>query len=609
MNYECKYLYAIIRKPQEGKTFICINNIKQNPNTIHIIFTMNTIKSNNQFFERASQEFKDKLIILNSHKKTDSSHFNNVLEVIDNFTDNKKEILIMCCHQVRFCESIQKIIKFFKKMNIDKSIIIHIDEAHEYIPKYRKELYEINNENIIERVYLYSATPFKFWEKHDHLIYQKIYVVDICEQFKIRESEKYFGVKDAQLICIKKPKEKEFEDIVDLNKTIPNFIIERWDPRLQEKNLGNLWYTKNRTYFDLGKEYEFLCFLEYAFSKCIQKKFIQNNEFSYNFFPAYTRRVTHFGIMNIILKKLSNALVIVFNGIVSNAYINNNKGGIIEIKLENENEPSKQIENIIKKYPNRPIFITGHICVGMSVTLINHNIGNFDNVLFSFPQYFKQHDVLYQMCRFLFNYIGWPIEKQDKIKKTRFITDNLENYTICLKYEQQIDKINKEMTGSLRTLDEVKGTIRVKQSKIPIEKKNEKLNKYIKSGTKIFKVYEGNERSEKEIWDNVEKWWRWKKGKDITKKSRPKKNNQGFMECSTTHKPKVFQLTELKSGLNKLKWYSNYQLVENTYNYLRLYVGYDSLEHNTEYTIFIRWLVIDRNDIVSTFLKENYAKK
>ena len=46
-----KYLYAIIRKPQEGKTFICIKDIEQNPNHLHIIITMNTIKSTNQFLE------------------------------------------------------------------------------------------------------------------------------------------------------------------------------------------------------------------------------------------------------------------------------------------------------------------------------------------------------------------------------------------------------------------------------------------------------------------------------------------------------------------------------------------------------------------------------
>ena len=61
MDNDIKHLYAIIRKPQEGKTFICLKNISMNNDNIHIIVTMNTIKSNNQFFERAFERFGNKI--------------------------------------------------------------------------------------------------------------------------------------------------------------------------------------------------------------------------------------------------------------------------------------------------------------------------------------------------------------------------------------------------------------------------------------------------------------------------------------------------------------------------------------------------------------------
>ena len=66
-DLEEKFLYAIIRKPQEGKTFICIENIKQSDDRVHIIITMNTIKSNEQFYNRLSEHFtKEKLVVFNS---------------------------------------------------------------------------------------------------------------------------------------------------------------------------------------------------------------------------------------------------------------------------------------------------------------------------------------------------------------------------------------------------------------------------------------------------------------------------------------------------------------------------------------------------------------
>ena len=64
---EYKHLYAI-EKPQKGKTFVCLENIRQTPNTVHIIVTMNTIKSNLQFMERAQVKFGKNLCVLNSKK-------------------------------------------------------------------------------------------------------------------------------------------------------------------------------------------------------------------------------------------------------------------------------------------------------------------------------------------------------------------------------------------------------------------------------------------------------------------------------------------------------------------------------------------------------------
>ena len=66
IDYQHKLLYSIIRNPQEGKTFICLENIRQNSNCLHIIMTMNTIKSNNQFFHRAKNEFPNRLCVFNS---------------------------------------------------------------------------------------------------------------------------------------------------------------------------------------------------------------------------------------------------------------------------------------------------------------------------------------------------------------------------------------------------------------------------------------------------------------------------------------------------------------------------------------------------------------
>ena len=46
----------VVRKPQEGKTFICINSIaNDNSKDIHIVLTMNTLSAGMQFFGRMEE--------------------------------------------------------------------------------------------------------------------------------------------------------------------------------------------------------------------------------------------------------------------------------------------------------------------------------------------------------------------------------------------------------------------------------------------------------------------------------------------------------------------------------------------------------------------------
>lgn len=609
-----KLLYAIIRKPQEGKTFICLENITINDTMIHFIITMNTIKSNKQFFERANNKFGDRLCILNSETKGLSKYqYKEVSDVCIGLIKNNFNIIIMCAHKKRFTKSIHDLLLLIENTNNLKSnIMIHIDEAHAYVPSFRDDVNKMNEHNNVERIYCYSATPFNIWHNSKQDLFKQIYVVDVVEQFNIIDSKLYFGVKDVELKIIEKPSNKEFYDVIKLSRNIPQFIIDKWKPVYIGIDKYKQWYCKENTYFSLGFEYEYLNFIKYTLSKLNEEQIIKNDAFTYNFIPGYIRVVTHYQIMNIILTIFTNALVIIFNGNGSYAYLNKSGSStrlkIKEVPLIRHNEPSKQIEHIIKKHTNKPVFVTGFHCVNMSVTLINETMGNFDNVIVSYPQFHNSPDILYQLCRFLFNYTSWQEVNVTKIKKTKLISDDDTVYKICLEYEKQIEVINKEMAGSIRTQDEVKGNIKVKQRKKPKERTNDVIKQYIKTENtkcKPFKVYDGNDD---EIESNYKQFWFDFRGKELNGKSELKKDedDNNFYICSTTKHSKRFVLSELKKTLKGFSWDSNFQLAKNTYKYSRLYVGYDDINEPSEYTVFVRTLELEKCKEVTDFLNEQY---
>ena len=150
---ESKYLCAIIRKPQEGKTFICLENIRTNGHCYHLIITMNTIKSNLQFFERAKGRFGDNICVFNSRgKKNDQAegflHAKDVTGVKKHLRDGA-EVVIMCAHHKRFDQSIIELLEEIEDSSkIRRNVIIHIDEAHEYVPPYREKIIEMNMNSV-----------------------------------------------------------------------------------------------------------------------------------------------------------------------------------------------------------------------------------------------------------------------------------------------------------------------------------------------------------------------------------------------------------------------------------------------------------------------------
>ena len=120
-------------------------------------------------------------------------------------------------------------------------------------------------------------------------------------------------------------------------------------------------------------------------------------------------------------------------------------------------ETSEQINQVKASFPDRPVFVTGFHCVGMSVTFISKETGNFDNVIFSHNHF--PSDVQYQLCRFLFNHTKWSEQERLTIKKTKLFigkgySEMLQN---CLEYESQVDLIDSRISGSLRGKDEVIG--------------------------------------------------------------------------------------------------------------------------------------------------------
>lgn len=615
-------LSITVRKPQEGKTFICINYIIEDKNNIHIVITMNTLQSGIQFFGRMEKEISpNNIIVFNSNKKTAGKclHAKEVAEIWTHIKNNPIQVIICCAHDKRFINSIPNILNNYPHW-FKRCFKIHIDEAHAYIPIYRDYIRSYNESDIVDSIIGYSATPDGIWtKKSTDTLFHKILIRDIEKELNIIRTPDYFGVKCCDFKIFEDEEKMNHEKIIEL-ANISLDISENSFKRanMNEKNMST-WYQEDFP-FNIGNELLLLSFI----SILLPKIEITSNLFSYHFIPAYIRKATHYEIVEIVLKNFSTANVITINGngfelyrinnldntsfkVISSDEILNTKNKktikYIEDHKLNLGEPSDMIQVMIRDYLNFPTFITGHQCVGMSVTLINETLGNFDSVIMAHQHY--DNSIIYQLCRFLFNYMKWSPENKSKIKKTKFYSLTRKVKEICLGYEEHVENISDNFAGKNVSLREIKGL----EPEKPTEK--ELKNIYLNSITignhdniwKKFKVYDGNDD---DMWDKTIKYCEENTKRKLCSKSIPKKVN-GYYECSTTNSPAKRSTNDIEK-LKKQAWWSTFQLTKDNLSYVRIFVGYDDLNDPNEYTIFVKCALLEDKEHNKNILNK-YCKK
>ena len=632
-EYESK-LSLVIRKVQEGKTYICITNITNDrTKNIHIVLTMNTLASGMQFFGRMEETIGcHRIIVFNSKKKTayisettrchHAKDVSSIFTIIRRYPDVK--VIVCCAHEKRIRESIPEFFTQASEMSsfATRKFIIHIDEAHKYIPENDEHIREFNGSPVVKSIIGYSGSPNGIWSSHsEDPLFHKILIRDIEQEFNIIRSPQYFSIHSCEHIVIET--ERGFNAIkmiadAQIGHTISEFAWIHADMSVKNRPT---WYGE-KFHFDLGNEILFLSFLKYI----LERMEISSDCFSYHFVPAYTRKATHYQTVEIIHSLYPTANVIVMNGngmslfrLVKSHITDTLTSSIVLIdKTVRQNatpeeqrfllEPSYMVEKLIEHNSECPTFITGQTCVGMSVTLINQQIGNFDNVIMAHQQF--SADKLYQLCRFLFNFASWSKENREKIKKTKIYSLTKHVIDTCVKYEEDVEHMSSEFAGKTCSLREIQGLDPEEPSKN--EEKKRALNSIqIINSTdlwKKFKVYGGNDE---EQWDNVNLFYREKTGKDIPSRSRPKKINPNkeeslFYHCSTTG-PVGIQKDAIIKRMANQSWYSTFQLTDKL-KYARIFVGYEDLEDPKEYTIYIKHVQLHDSENTRKILNK-YGKK
>tara|TARA_B100000686_G_scaffold37941_1_gene39379 strand:- start:1206 stop:2588 length:1383 start_codon:yes stop_codon:yes gene_type:complete len=449
---------------------------------------------------------------------------------------------------------------------------------------------------------MYSATPFPIWDENPDSIWNKLYIINVNDMYGLIKSEKYFGVKD----CIFTPCHILEDDINYEDTEVSNRIV--W---LSESNNKVPTWLGKRTYFDLGNEIKYLAIVK----KYLPQFELNEDSFSYNFIPSYKRKITQYRIMELILETYPTSNVIIMNGNDTGMtlWTNNRKKVDSDSKIT---EPSKQVMDLLNRpqydpetgnkiylFKNKPTFIVGFQTCNMSVTLIDEDIGNFDNMLFYHDHLRNDPECLYQMMRIVFSYQTWSEFNSFKMKTTR-LWGNQETYQIIRHYEDAVEKIEVLESGKY-VEDEIRGNVPIKEKKKKLKEDNE-LQQIPEDliDVEIEKITI-NPKNEGKKWKYIEETYQDFYGKGLKGRSDPRRDSNkkdGFMLTSVIgkkHTKGPLSLEKLNSHIDGLSWFSNFAIGTNKYKYIRLYVGYKNITDNSKYTVIIRKLELENKPIVN----------
>lgn len=355
---------------QFGKTFTAISKIHMEINqdkdfgrSVHIIFTMNTLLNNKQFAKRLKDientHGNGSICVFSSKYDGKYKHVKNRLELQGLCADKNTcpRIIVMCSNTQRYDDGV-KFLKFINNNNINiHRAYAYYDELHKYIThSLRSQIEDIHNLNIVKNIMALTATPDRILEKTG--FWSKIQLIKLNNY----SDSNYVGHKDMRFICI--------DDFFEQPYVRPHPFK-----------------------FDL-MDRQTIGFIDHVLRK--HPEILRDNTRS--FIPAHVRRKGHNSVRDLIFSIKTNAVVIVLNGhektLQYKDLIENTK--TLDLVSENE-EVCETISRLILQYnlQERPIVITGLLCVGMGQTLTHKSLGSFTSAIFGHLD--LTNDEIYQL--------------------------------------------------------------------------------------------------------------------------------------------------------------------------------------------------------------------
>ncbi len=421
LEFICKFVLCVLMT-QLGKTFTAISRIltefdqdEELGKSIHVVFTMNTLKNNHQFskrLQRVEDLYGKGSVVVFSSKY--SGKYKHVLSrehlqglCLDEATCPK--VIVMCSNSVRFEDGMEFIRVIDRNNTLIARVFAYYDELHKYInPTLRSQIEELHSYDVVKGIIGLTATPKNIWNRSGFWSRIRINNMDIYNE------DGYAGFHDMIFTCVddyftrpyKKPGRFEFDRLDGETIEYITHILDKYPGILSDN--------------------------------------------ARVFLPAHVRRVSHNAVRDLVFKRRKDAVVVVINGYEKVLqFYNNDELITIPVDDGGDKELADQVATILdqQKLLNRVLVYTGFYCIGMGQTLTNETTGPFTSAILGHMD--LSNDDIYQLFgRLTGRMKKWKSYCQTHIYCPTVIMHRIKVMETCAR------EMAKESDGGFRSVDD-----------------------------------------------------------------------------------------------------------------------------------------------------------
>ena len=432
IEMSCKFILCVLLT-QLGKTFQTINRITTEieqddelGRSVHIVFTMNTLLNNRQFAKRLQtieQTYgKGSISIFTS--KYDGpyvdAHVTSRVELQGLFIDeDTSPRVVVACNNFRRYDDVFEFIHILDKIknkNIHR-VFLYYDELHQYISEsLRTQIETIHGLDIVKSIMAMTASPNNillstgFWSS-----------LPIIQLDNFNEAN-YVGFQDMIFNC--------------MDDYFPKPYVRPWA-------------------FDYDRmDFETLGFIEHVLTQF--PEILSNNHRS--FIPAHKRRNGHNAVRDLVFSYNPLAVVCVINGFEKT--LQYKQSGHTKTLLLSSGQTDEEVCETISRLihsnqlSDRPLVITGLLCVGMGQTLTHKSLGSFHSAIFGHLD--LTNDDIYQLFG---RTTGRMKDWGDKYVQTQIYCPTIVMHR-CRIMEECARAIARDHNGDVITLEEYQRPMR-----------------------------------------------------------------------------------------------------------------------------------------------------